>query len=138
MLGLPVDPRKLFLLDGLGALISACSLGVVLPLFQKWIGMPRPILHMLAIIPCLFVVYSLYCWQRLPQRWPRWLQGIALGNLAYSIFSLCCVIYYFAELTPLGLTYFTIELLILGFLIRHEWRVAKAGDRQPRGTRRHV
>ena len=56
------NPKKLFLLDGLGAILSAILLGVVLVNQQALFGIPKPTLYFLASLPCLFAVYDFYCY----------------------------------------------------------------------------
>ncbi len=46
------NPKKLFLLDGLGAILSAILLGVVLVNQQVLFGIPKPTLYFLAPAPC--------------------------------------------------------------------------------------
>ena len=46
--------RILLLADGIGALVSAIMLGIVLPNFQPLVGMPLKELYILAAIPVVF------------------------------------------------------------------------------------
>ena len=49
-----LNPKKLFLIDGFGAIISAFLLGVVLVKFEEKIGVPVSVLYLLATIPLFF------------------------------------------------------------------------------------
>jgi len=55
----------LFLLDAIGALVSALLLGVVLVKYQEIFGIPIPTLYVLAIIPCFFALIDLYSYSSL-------------------------------------------------------------------------
>ena len=49
-----INPKKLFLIDSLGALISAVMLGLVLTRFEHIFGMPQNVLYFLSFIACTF------------------------------------------------------------------------------------
>ena len=55
-------PKQLFILDGLGALLSAFLLGVVLVKLESVFGIPKNTLYFLAFLPCLFAIYDFYCY----------------------------------------------------------------------------
>ena len=59
-----LNSKKLFLIDGFGAIISAFLLGVVLVKFQEKIGVPVSVLYLLATIPVFFAAYDFYCYQK--------------------------------------------------------------------------
>ncbi len=122
---LKVNPRQVFLIDSLGALLSAFLLGVVLVQLESYIGMPRKVLYFLALIPCLFFCYSLYCYFRFPKKWRPFLKGIAGANLMYCLISLGFVFFYFGQLTYLGLFYFLNEIIIVMCIGITEFKIAK-------------
>lgn len=123
------DAKTLFLIDGIGAVISAFSLGFVLVYFQAYIGMPKKILYVLSFFPCLFVIYDWRCYFRIKKNISSHLYTIALFNLLYSVLSISLLIYYYDDLTQLGLTYFILELIILFVLITLEFRAAWNGSK---------
>lgn len=119
------NPKKLFLIDGLGAVVSAFSLGVALVYFESIVGMPKNVLYLLAFIPCIFVIYSISCFLRLPNNWRPFLKAIATANLLYCCLSMSLVYYFYPNpLTNLGLLYFLGEFVILIVLIYIEFKVA--------------
>jgi hypothetical protein len=124
---LSTQPRRVFLMDGLGAVVSALALGVGLPAIQPLIGMPREVLSLLAAIPVGYAVYSLGCAARLPAKWPNWLRGIALLNAGYAGFSVAMLAVHAAQIQPLGWAYFVGEILLLAGLAPLEWRIAARG-----------
>ena len=52
-------PKKLFLIDGLGAILSAFLLGYVLVKLERVFGIPSKTLYFLATLPMFFVIYDL-------------------------------------------------------------------------------
>ncbi len=108
-----IHPKYLFLIDGLGALISAFMLGVPLVYFEQHFGMPRNILYGLAFIPCVFAAYSLFCYWRLPANWRPYLRGIAILNLLYCGLTATCMVLMYSKLTVWGLAYFCGEIVIV-------------------------
>jgi len=116
-------PKNLFLIDGLGALLSAFLLGVVLVKLQPYIGMPIKELYFLAAIPCFFAVYDLICYFKVKENWRPYLKGIAIANLHYCVLSVGLLIYHFPKLTGLGVAYFIGEILIVIGLAWYEVKV---------------
>lgn len=120
-----VPPRRLFLIDCIGALISTIFLGLVLTTFQAYIGMPLEVLYFLSYAAAGFCLYSLICFAFFPGFWSVLLKAIATINTIYSCITLVLLFKYFDDLLILGYLYFIGELLILAVLIRAEWKVAK-------------
>ena len=122
-----INPRKLFLIDGLGALLSAGMLGLILTSFETSFGMPKDVLYVLAALAGIFSVYSLLCYMiSIADRSP-FLKVIAVVNLLYCGLTLILVIYFFSQIKVLGMVYFLLEIAIVVTLAVIEWRLAKAG-----------
>ncbi len=109
-----LTPKQLFLIDGVGALISALALGVVLPMFQHHFGVPISTLYLLAAAPVLFVIYDLVCY--FSSVGGRALKPIAFSNLGYSLLSVSLLSNHFYALTTLAFIYFSVELIIVFLL----------------------
>jgi hypothetical protein len=118
------NPRLLFAVDGLGALLSAFLLGLVLTRLEHIFGMPTEALHVLAAIPCFFVVYDLVCFWKVKRKQGTFLRIIALANLSYCCLSLGFVWHHFQALTAWGLAYFLLEVGIVLALVYVEFRTA--------------
>ncbi|MBC6995422.1 hypothetical protein QWY85_04140 [Neolewinella lacunae] len=118
------QPKSLLLLDGLGALLSTLCLGLILPAWQPLFGMPKDILWILAAPAAIFACYSLLCHWLLRQNWEPYLRIIMLANALYCALSIYLVVRHFSQLTPLGIAYFSLELLILAILITVEYRAS--------------
>ena len=125
------EPKKLFLADGLGAIVSAFFLGVILAKYEPSFGMPKTVLYFLASIACLFAVYSLGCLFLVTKNFQPYLKGIALANLSYCCITIALVLYFSQKLTILGWTYFILELIVLVFLARLEGKtIARLNDKR--------
>lgn len=118
-------PRSLFLIDGVGALISAFLLGVVLVRFESVFGMPVQALYILAAFPVGFALYDAICYWGVKRNLSLFLKGIALINIGYCGLSVAFLSQHHESLTVLGWLYFVGELLIVIFLSGVEWTLAK-------------
>jgi len=110
---LTLNPKKLFLLDALGACLTAFLLGVVLTTFQKYIGMPEKTLNILALIALFFAVYSFCCYFFIGSNCRPFLKIIAAANLLYCCLTATLVIYFYPQLTVLGVVYFLLEIVVV-------------------------
>ncbi len=125
-----IDPKKLILLHGFGAVLSAFLLGVILTNFEPYFGMPLNALYILAFLPCLFAVYDFICYFRITKNWAPYLKAIAIANLLYCFISIGFLSQHYESLTYLGWTYFLLELLILVVLIYVEMKTANDNGRR--------
>lgn len=130
MLNFSLSPKRLFLIDSLGAVITALSLGATLPYFQSYIGMPTHILYSLACIAGVFAVYSLTSHFRLPSNWRIFLKIIAVANFLYCGLTLGLVLYFWQQLTWVGVSYFLLEMMVIVVLATVELRVAHRYNHQ--------
>jgi hypothetical protein len=119
-----IPPQKLFLVDSLGALLSALLLGLVLAQFDKTFGMPQNVLYVLSVIPCIFAVYSFLCFLIKTTYWRFLMKIIATANILYCFLTLGMMVYFHPQLTVLGLLYFTLEIAIVVILACIEWKTA--------------
>lgn len=120
-----LDPKRLFLIDGLGAMLSAFLLGVVLVKFESFFGMPKEVLYWLALAACFFAVFSFSCYWHLPKVWQPYLKAIATANLTYCVVTLALVIYFFPKLTLFGILYFFLEMVVIISLVIFEFSQTK-------------
>ncbi|KAA3633635.1 MAG: hypothetical protein DWQ02_12830 [Bacteroidetes bacterium] len=117
------NPRKIFQIDGLGAILSAFLLGVILTTFEDFFGMPARVLYILAGIAAGFALYSLTYYFLNIKKWHAALRRIAIANLLYCLLTLTLVIIHFQELTVWGILYFALEILVIITLVYIEFRV---------------
>lgn len=117
--------KKLFLIDGMGAVITALMLSQVLARFESVFGMPQQLLFILAGIAAGFAVYSTLCYWLVRENWWPYLRGIATANTAYCIGTLGLVIKLFDTLTYLGIAYFVGEIILVVGLAIFEFQFAR-------------
>jgi len=117
---------QIFLVDGLGALLSF-SLLVVLAQAESFFGMPQQILYRLLPLPVIFCIYSLSCYWLNPIRWKVFLSIIATANMLYCCLTLWLMYTYFHQLTIWGILYFLNEKLVVTTLSVFEFELVRRG-----------
>ena len=110
---LATNPKKLMLIDSIGAFISATLLFIILSFFKEEFGLPKNILYLLFGMACLFFIYSICCFYLVDKRWRIFLSIIAVVNLLYCLLTAILLIIYFNSVTTLGYIYFVLEILII-------------------------
>jgi len=123
---LTLKPRSVFLVDGVGAVLTAFLLITVLKTFNEYFGMPRETLTILSILALILAIYSFSCFAFSDNNSQKLLKPIIVANLIYCILTLGLVIYFYNKLTILGLTYFGGEILIIGGLVHIELKTLEA------------
>lgn len=118
-------PRKLFVVDAVGAILSAIMLGIVLVRFKTYFGIPVRALYFLAVFPVLFVFYDIYSLLNNQRSWSKKLIVIAWANLMYCLISLVVLLFHAHAITALGTAYLIGEILIIILLAAVEFRTAK-------------
>lgn len=118
-------PKKIFLLDGFGAIVSAILLGIVLARFETIFGIPKPTLYILAALPCLFAMYDFYCYFKIDKKIGLYVTGIAIANLLYCALSIGFSIFHIDKLTNFGWAYIIGEILLVTAIAIWELTVAK-------------
>jgi len=121
---LSAKPKLLFLIDALGAMLTAFFLFVILRNFNEYVGMPKPLLTYLAAIAACFWIYSSACFIFLKDNWTFYLRVIGIANLLYCILTMGFLIIYYFQLTMTGATYFLLEIIIVCGLVYIELNVA--------------
>lgn len=125
VINLAAKPKQIFLLDGIGAIITSVSLGLLMPQINSYVGMPVSVLSLLAVLGCVFAVYSLCCSVLLKHPPKPYLAIIMVANLAYCGLTLSLIYRYFELLTGLGVAYFLFEIGIIILLVYIELSVYK-------------
>ncbi|WP_127124052.1 hypothetical protein [Chryseotalea sanaruensis] len=115
------NPRGIFLIDGIGAIISVFFL-FVLSRFKE-IGIPDGILHFLIFIAFIFAGYSFSCYLFQVKNWRTFLKVTALGNTFYGLTTLILIFYLYNQLSIFGISYFMVELLVLALLVQLEFKM---------------
>lgn len=120
------DAKRLFLIDGIGALLTACLLYFAVAGFQSVFGMPTAVVEPLAIVAVVFSIYSLSCHFALTANPRPFLLIIALANSIYCVVTGALLFVYRDQLTVWGFLYFSGEILIIAALVFLEVKAAKA------------
>ncbi|MDX8553835.1 hypothetical protein MK851_09410 [Tenacibaculum sp. 1B UA] len=122
---LTLNPKKLFLIDGLGAVLSAFLLGVILVNLESIIGIAPSTLYLLAVLPIFFAVYDFYSYQKIHNELKPFLKGIAILNLLYCCLSIGAAFYHYKTITSIGWIYILVEVSIIIILSIIELTIAK-------------
>lgn len=120
-----INPKKLILIDFVGALFSAFLLGVVLVKFESTFGIPKNTLYLLAFFPCLFAFYDFYMLIRNQRNFRFYLKVIAYANIVYCFLSAGLAIYHYQSITFFGLGYISIEILIILVIVSLEIKASQ-------------
>lgn len=119
------NPRRLFLIDGIGAMVSAFLLGVVLVKWEVLFGIPSSTLYILAAIPVVFALFDVYSSQQTSDKMNGLMKAIATMNLLYCLLSLVGAFFHLSSITVLGWAYILGEIGIVSVLALLELRVAQ-------------
>ncbi len=116
--------KILFLIDSIGALLTAFLLLVILKYFNGYFKMPKAILIYLSIIAIFFSIYSATCFFLLKENWIPFIRIIYIANLLYCILTLGILLNYYSIITTICVIYFLLEIVIICGLVYIEYNVA--------------
>jgi hypothetical protein len=120
------NPKLVFLLDALGALLTSTLIGGLLVAYQSYIGLSFTWLYILASIAALLTIYSSACAALIKRKWKPFLLIIISANSLYTCLTATLIIVNYKEFTALGLTYFIGEIFVLLGVIWIEIKTLKA------------
>ena len=120
-----MNEHTVFLWDGVGALVSALLLGVMLPAIHPLIGMPVPILSQLATLAFLYAVYDFCCLRWVDKHDPKWLGVVIFANLFHVIVTMRYLWIYALEIKPWGFAYFVGEILVVLVIVFYELKIIR-------------
>lgn len=126
---LAAQPRRIFLIDGLGALVSTASLGAVLCFFEQEFGLPTQAYTPLLVIALAFCGYSFCCFCFVGKHWRPFLRVIATANLLYCILTASVLAIHSHSVTVWAYLYFSGEILVVLSLVYVEFSLAAFGAR---------
>ena len=125
LIKLNYNPKKLFLIDSIGAFLSAIFLFLILSYFEQEFGLPKKMLYFLFVFACIFSIFSFSCFRIIDKNWSKYLQTISIANFLYCLLTLILIVFYHNRITILGLIYFIIEIIIISCLAYVELKIAK-------------
>ena len=117
-------PKTLFLIDSVGAILTAFMLFVIMQQLNEYIGMPKTVLIYLSFIAICFCIYSAACFLFLKECWTPFIRLIGVANLLYCGLTIGLLFKYYSLLTIFGTIYFLIEIVIICGLCYVELYVA--------------
>lgn len=117
-------PKTLFLIDSLGAILTAFFLFVIVRHFNEYFGMPETVSIYLSVVAACFFSYSITCFYFLKGNWTKFIMVISIANLLYCILTMLLLIVYYRTLTTIGITYLLTEITIVCGLVYIELNVA--------------
>jgi integral membrane sensor domain MASE1 len=116
--------KTLFLVDSIGAFITATFLFVIVQQFNAHFGMPKKDLRYLSVIAVLYCIYSAFCFLFLNEGLTPFIRFIGIANLIYCAFTIGLLIKYNSLLTIIETIYFLSEVVIICGLSYVELKVA--------------
>ncbi len=117
-------PYQIFLMDGVGALVSAAFLLLLLVPLQPYVGLPLNQLYVLGIIAVCLMIFSFSCYFLKPLNRSLFLRAVIIANSVYACITGAMLLIHADELTTWGFLYFIGEIMVLVILVYIESRVA--------------
>lgn len=125
------NPKQLFLLDAIGAFITATFIGIVMKNNIDTFGLPNEIAFICVIIATSFFCYSGLCYLLLKKNWQLMLAIIAIGNSLYIGLTTYFLFTLYSQLTSFGKLYLISEILTIVMVVTIEFSVAmKLGEKK--------
>ncbi|MGB3799765.1 MAG: hypothetical protein WA952_08100 [Lewinella sp.] len=121
---LRAHPRRLFLIDGAGALWSVFVSGVLLVMLQAYVGIPLQALYLLAGIPLIFLIFDLYAYSTFPNHTGAKLYTIGMLNGIYCLLSAALLLMHRGDILWPGMLYLIVEIAVVAGIACLEIRMA--------------
>ena len=109
--------KILFLIDALGALLTASVLFAISDSFSAQVDFPAKSIKSLAFIAFTFFVYSIICYFFLKRKLHHYLKIICVANFIYSCLTITFIILHYKQLNNLVITYFLMEIVVITLLV---------------------
>lgn len=124
------NPKIIFLIDGIGAVVTSLSLFGIGFLLQEYFGMPQNVLYILASVVVFYAIYSFSCYfflfdklGKALKNWQSFLKVIIVANSLYCVVMPFLLFEFYQNLTTLGFFYFIFEIMIILTLVVFELKV---------------
>ncbi|MDF1697357.1 MAG: hypothetical protein P1U56_16050 [Saprospiraceae bacterium] len=118
-------PNRIFLVDGIGALISSLFYISILAPFESDFGIPIDKVYVLTLLALGYAMYSLICYFKPRKKWQVFLKIIAIANILHCLFAVGLLFYYREQVTHWGIAYFVLESLVVLPLAFLELKLAR-------------
>lgn len=117
-----LNEKNIFLLDGIGAVLSACFTGLILIRYSLFLGINVSTLQTLASLPTIYALYSLSCYFFVSKTKPWMLLTIIGANLFYCLISLSLILFR-EHITWRGQLLLALEIIIILLVVLLEFNV---------------
>jgi hypothetical protein len=128
------NAKVVFLIDAIGALLSALFIFIILNYFENQIGLPAKTLIFLIIIAIVLSIFSFCCYLFQNNNLKQNLKVISRANILYCILTIFTLFAYRQVITKLGLLYFIFEIFIIFLIVKVELKtIYKLNDKWANG-----
>lgn len=125
-----INGHNIFLIDGVGALITAALLFFIVRPLPAVFGVADFIVDLFAGVAILFAVYSfvshVFAVRVRQLNFKQALNLIAIANIGYCVMT-AYVVFQLKGITSIGLLYFSVEIAVILCLVYIELKIAKRG-----------
>jgi hypothetical protein len=111
------SPRKIFMIDATGAIISALSLYVLILPLNSYFGVPLSIVWILGGVSLAFFLFSLFCVLTTGKQDTLKLRIVITANMLYGVLTALLVLLNKYSITGLGVAYFIAEYSVIIALV---------------------
>lgn len=117
-----LNEKNIFLLDGIGAVLSACFTGLILIRYSLFLGINVSTLQNLALLPTIYAFYSLSCYFFASKTKPWMLLTVIGANLFYCLISLGLILFR-ERITWRGQLLLAAEIIVVLLVVLLEFNV---------------
>lgn len=117
-----LNEKNIFLLDGIGAILSACFTGLILIRYSLFLGINVSTLQNLALLPTVYAFYSLSCYFFASKTKPWMLLTIIGANLFYCLISLSLILFR-ERITWRGQLLLAAEIIVVLLVVLLEFNI---------------
>lgn len=119
-----LHPRKIFLMDAIGAFITAFTAYFIIAKNELLFGLPGYVFQKLALLASGFAIYSIVCYLLNLKKWNLFLQLIAFANTVYGFITIGLLMTFYNEITIFSWIYFPLEILVIALIVYIEYKVS--------------
>lgn len=124
-------PRRVFLLDAVGASITCSILAGILPPFSELFQVDRRMFFILSAYALILFGYSTAIFVLKPTNWVPYLRIIASANAVYCLITFGIIYFFNPTISTLGVVYFVGEAIIILSIAYFEWSFAAVNKTKP-------
>lgn len=111
------NPKRILLIDGLGAVVTTLLLVFLVPMLAPFWVNTNSLYKILPLISGFLAINSLVAFFFFKTNWLFYLRFVAIANISYCLFSIFTLLVETNHLSILVITYFSLEILIVLFLV---------------------